>query len=62
MAIDFGYGKGFYDNFMANLNVLKLGLCFENQLLKTEKIPVEITDVPLNFIATERGIYECKTK
>ena len=55
-----GYGKGFYDKFMTGLNVIKLGICFEEQLLKNEKIPTEITDVSLDFIVTEKGIYEFK--
>ena len=62
MVIGLGLVNGFYDKFMKDLNIIKLGLCFEEQLLKNEKIPVETTDISLNFIVTERGIYECKTK
>ena len=57
-----GYGKGFYDRFMVNLDAYKLGTCFEEQLIKNEIITTEKTDIPVNSIITEGGFYECKTK
>ncbi len=54
-----GFGKGFYDKFLADSSAVKLGICFEKQLLKDEKIPTEKTDVAMDFVVTESGIYEC---
>jgi 5-formyltetrahydrofolate cyclo-ligase len=57
-----GYGKGFYDKFMTGLNAIKIGVCFEEQLLKNKKIPAEATDVSLDFIVTEKGVYGVQPK
>lgn len=62
MVTELDMVNGFYDKFMKDLDVIKLGLCFEEQLLKDEIIPAENYDIPLDLIITERGIYECKTK
>jgi 5-formyltetrahydrofolate cyclo-ligase len=50
-----GYGKGYYDRFLENIDSLKIGLAFESQ--KTPKIQKEETDVPLDFVITEEKIY-----
>ncbi|MEM0517839.1 MULTISPECIES: 5-formyltetrahydrofolate cyclo-ligase [Aequorivita] len=50
-----GYGKGFYDRFLAkcNKNTILVGLSF----FKPEpKIPFETTDIPLNFCITSEKI------
>lgn len=43
-----GYGKGYYDKLLLNLeNALKIGIGFKEQLLK-ERIPIEPHDQPLD--------------
>lgn len=53
-----GYGKGFYDKFLAltRPNCLKIGVCFE--LGKQEHpLPTDAYDIPMDFVITESGIY-----
>lgn len=47
-----GYGKGYYDRFLAmNRHVVTIGLCPESCLVQS--LPAEMHDVALNFIVTE---------
>lgn len=48
-----GYGKGYYDRFLAGLNVLKIGLCYIDSVL--DEIPVYETDIAMDLIVTEKG-------
>ncbi|CAL59275.1 5-formyltetrahydrofolate cyclo-ligase [Mycoplasmopsis agalactiae] len=52
-----GMGKGFYDRFFSenNGNYLKIGLCFNDQLV--EKIESETSDQMLDLVITESKIY-----
>ena len=52
-----GYGKGIYDQLLANSAGIKLGICSENQLL--DNIPTEKHDVPMNYILTENKLFVC---
>lgn len=51
-----GYGGGYYDRFLARLpeRVLRIGLVPEALLL--ERLPRDPWDVPVGFLATERGV------
>ena len=55
-----GFGKGFYDRFLASLEqpVLKLGLSF---FAPEERIPVEPHDIPLDYCITPEQIFSFKT-
>ena len=46
-----GYGAGFYDRFLAQIHVPKVGLAFEMQ--RANGWPIEPHDVPLDFVMTE---------
>jgi 5-formyltetrahydrofolate cyclo-ligase len=50
-----GYGKGYYDKYLANLkrDVLKLGLSFFGPV---DFIPEESHDVPLDYCITPEGV------
>ena len=50
-----GYGKGYYDRFLAATKSVKAGLLFETQLSK-KPIPVDYYDVPLDILITEKRI------
>lgn len=50
-----GYGKGYYDRFLAATKSVKAGLLFETQLSK-KPIPVDYYDVPLDILITENRI------
>lgn len=49
-----GYGAGFYDHFLKDLHVPKIGLAFSFQQIEDTK-PHPL-DVPLDAIITEKGI------
>ena len=49
-----GYGKGVYDRLMANTNALKIGVCFDFQVI--DNFTSEGHDLNVNFIITEQRI------
>lgn len=49
-----GYGKGFYDRFLKEVECPKIGLIFDQNIV--EKIPTEDFDIPLDKIISERRI------
>ena len=53
-----GFGKGYYDRLLENNKAVKIGLCYDFQIL--EKIPTESHDVPMNFVITEKEILEIR--
>ena len=54
-----GYGGGFYDKYLKNKKILKIGVAFEFQKVNFEN---EKYDIPLDYIFTEKRIYRrpCK--
>lgn len=48
-----GYGKGYYDRFLAEAPVLSLGLCYQELVLPA--LPVGGYDRRVTYLATERG-------
>ena len=52
-----GYGKGCYDGFLKKSSGIRIGVCYDFQLIK-EGIPNEPHDERVDFILTEKGIYE----
>jgi len=55
-----GYGKGYYDKFLSKYTrgkrpVLTIGLAFSFQ--KYKKIPITKSDMKLDYILTEKGIF-----
>lgn len=56
-----GFGKGFYDRFLPQIpNAVKIALCYDFQIV--DYIPTEPTDVPVDYLLTEKGIIDCKTQ
>jgi 5-formyltetrahydrofolate cyclo-ligase len=51
-----GYGKGFYDRFLQNVDCPTIGLAFENTII--DQVPTEKFDIPLDKIITEKRILE----
>ena len=49
-----GFGKGYYDKFLRSKNVLKIGVCYDFQVV--ESFMVNEWDVPLDIIITETQI------
>ncbi len=51
-----GYGKGYYDRLLERLGGLKLGVCYEFQVL--EEVPRDDWDMPVDLVVTEEKIYQ----
>ena len=51
-----GYGRGFYDRFLAKNQTVKIALCFQKQIVKI--IPKDEHDVQMDYIVTEERIYK----
>lgn len=50
-----GRGKGYYDRYLENNQAIKIGLCFEEQLVS--QLPTEKYDINMDLILTEKQIY-----
>ena len=48
-----GYGGGYYDRFLAQSPAYRIALCAADRLMQTP-LPREATDVPCDYILTER--------
>ena len=53
-----GYGKGYYDRYLATFPGVKVGVAYASLLLKS--VPTEPHDLPVDWLFTERGVYRCK--
>ena len=53
-----GFGKGCYDMFLCGMDVMKVGYCFDFQLM--DKIPADQHDIKMDFVVTENEIIGCK--
>ncbi len=53
-----GYGKAYYDNFLMNKAIVKIGLCFEEQMCKY--IPTQENDIKIDYIITDKSVKEVK--
>lgn len=51
-----GYGKGYYDKFFQNKNVLKVAICFDEQIYN-DVIPTNDNDIKMDLIITDKNIY-----
>lgn len=52
-----GYGKGYYDRFLAGGGAMKIALAFSEQII--DKVVCESFDLPVDIIVTEEGIIRC---
>jgi 5-formyltetrahydrofolate cyclo-ligase len=52
-----GRGRGYYDRFLAGARGLRLGVCFEDQIV--EAVPSEAHDLRMDFVVTPSAIYRC---
>ncbi|NLD17111.1 MAG: 5-formyltetrahydrofolate cyclo-ligase [Tissierellia bacterium] len=55
-----GYGGGYYDKYLSNPNLtaIKIGICYEFQVV--EKVDFDIYDMPVDKIITEYEEYESR--
>lgn len=52
-----GFGKGCYDMFLAGINAVKIGFCYDFQV--QDKIPADLHDIKMDALVTEKGICTC---
>lgn len=51
-----GRGKGYYDKYFMNKNIIKIGVCFDFQLL--DKVPTAAFDIKMDKVITSTNIIE----
>lgn len=51
-----GFGKGYYDKLLAQTSAVKIGLCYDFQLV--QNIAAEAHDIPMDIIITEKRIFK----
>lgn len=51
-----GWGSGYYDRFLAQVQTVKIGLCYDALVL--DCIPGEPHDVPVDMVVAETAIYQ----
>ena len=49
-----GYGGGYYDRFLRNMDGISLGVAYRDLIL--EALPRDEFDVPVDFLVSERGL------
>ena len=52
-----GRGKGFYDRFLAGARGIRVGVCFEDQIVGD--VPAEPHDLRMDFLVTPSAISRC---
>lgn len=52
-----GYGGGYYDRFLSDKDLIKIGLTYE--CLLSDKVLTEETDVKMDYIITEKRVINC---
>lgn len=52
-----GRGKGFYDRFLSGVRGIRVGSCFDDQIV--DHIPMEAHDLRMDFLVTPSGIFRC---
>ena len=54
-----GHGKGYYDKFLQNKNILKIGLCY-SECYSKNKIPITDEDIAVDYVITDREVVKIK--
>ncbi|MFQ3675553.1 MAG: 5-formyltetrahydrofolate cyclo-ligase [Endomicrobiia bacterium] len=49
-----GFGGGYYDKFLKNVCGVKIGVCYNTQLIET--VPKNVYDIRLDYVITEKNI------
>ena len=47
-----GFGGGYYDRFLVQRDAVKIGVCFDTQIVK--HIKADVHDVPMDIVVTEK--------
>ena len=57
-----GKGKGFYDRVLVPFNGLKIGVCFDEQIVEPSLIPMETHDIHMDWILTPSMLMEVNAR
>ena len=49
-----GFGKGYYDKYLKDKDIYKIGICFNKQL--TDTLPIDDYDIKMDLIITEKEL------
>lgn len=60
METDWGQGGGYYDRFLPQTHALRVGYCFQTQMVR--RLDPEPHDVKMDYICTEIYTYDCAKK
>ncbi len=52
-----GRGRGFYDRFLENNQIIKAGVAFRHHILA--ELPAEAHDVKMDYVVTSAGVIRC---
>lgn len=55
-SVRIGYGKGYYDKFLSEFKGLKIGVCYDFQMV--EDIPSDSHDIKMDVIITEKDVHD----
>ncbi len=47
-----GYGKGYYDRYLKDKKVYKIGICYDEMLY--ESVPINLYDIKMDLVITEK--------
>lgn len=53
-----GFGKGYYDKLLKNTHGVKVGLCYDFQML--DNIPAQEHDIFMDYVITESEMLSCR--
>ena len=51
-----GFGMGYYDKYLSNKDIYKIGICFDKQIV--DVLPCELHDVKMDLVITENKVYK----
>ncbi len=51
-----GFGKGYYDEYLTNKDIYKIGLAFDEQIV--DEIPTEEHDIKMDMVITKNRVYK----
>ena len=49
-----GFGKGYYDRYLKNRDIFKIGICFDRQMI--DSLPITDLDISMDIVITEKRI------
>lgn len=51
-----GFGKGYYDKYLSNKDIYKIGICFDEQIV--DLVPTNELDIKMDMVITKNKVYK----